>query len=110
MSENSSGILQGNVWTLLALAGIGASLQHYSNVRSLVSSRPSRVVCPRADPNFSLSSSLLQLIESDVHKTWDLPSSWKLKAQMPFGAIAGPAIQKVKTGKERVTTFGADAE
>lgn len=64
-SEQSSGIASVNVWTALAENKIGASLQHYN-----------------------------PLIDSDVAKEWDLPSTWKLRAQMPFGSIETPAEEK----------------
>ena len=56
-SEHSSGIAQFAVWTALAEAGIGASLQHYNPV-----------------------------VDAAVAETWDIPASWKLRAQMPFGS------------------------
>lgn len=55
-SLNSAGMLQYVVWTLLRDAGLGASLQHYGN-----------------------------LIEKQVAETWNLPASWRLIAQMPYG-------------------------
>lgn len=56
-SEQSSGIAQFAVWTALADAGIGASLQHYNPV-----------------------------VDAAVAETWDIPASWTLRAQMPFGS------------------------
>lgn len=56
-SEHSAGMAQFAVWTALAEAGIGASLQHYA-----------------------------PLIDAEVARTWDVPASWKLRAQMPFGS------------------------
>lgn len=56
-SEHSAGMAQFAVWTALAEAGIGASLQHYG-----------------------------PLIDAEVASTWELPTSWKLRAQMPFGS------------------------
>ena len=56
-SEHSTGMAQLAVWTALADAGIGASLQHYH-----------------------------PLVDADVAKTWNIPASWELKAQMPFGS------------------------
>lgn len=56
-SEQSGGMAQHSVWSALAVAGIGASLQHYN-----------------------------PLIDAEVAKTWDIPASWKLRAQMPFGS------------------------
>ena len=57
-SNQHSGILQFIIWTALADAGLGASLQHYN-----------------------------ELIEDAVKKRWDLPQNWKLIAQMPFGTV-----------------------
>ncbi len=56
-SQNSAGIGQFAVWTVLADNNIGASLQHYN-----------------------------PLIDDAVRKLWDLPESWVLSAQMPFGS------------------------
>jgi len=56
-SEHSTGMAQFAVWTALAEAGIGASLQHY-----------------------------MPLIDQEVAKTWNVPASWLLRAQMPFGS------------------------
>jgi predicted oxidoreductase (fatty acid repression mutant protein) len=56
-SEQSSGMAQFAVWLALAEAGVGASLQHYN---------------PIAD--------------EAAAKVWNVPSSWKLRAQMPFGS------------------------
>ncbi|QNP49601.1 nitroreductase family protein [Diaphorobacter aerolatus] len=64
-SEHSSGMAQYAVWTVLAEAGIGASLQHYS-----------------------------PLIDEQVASTWGLPASWKLRAQMPFGSNEKPIGDK----------------
>jgi len=64
-SQQSSGMLQYVVWTGLANINIGASLQHYNEV-----------------------------IESDVAEAFDVPSTWKLIAQMPFGSIETPAGDK----------------
>jgi predicted oxidoreductase (fatty acid repression mutant protein) len=59
-SEHASGMAQFAVWAALANADIGASLQHYS---------------PLAD--------------AAVAAEWNLPASWKLRAQMPFGNNKG---------------------
>ena len=59
-SEQASGMAQFAVWTALAEAGIGASLQHYN---------------PLAD--------------AAIAAEWSIPASWKLRAQMPFGAHQG---------------------
>lgn len=57
-SLQSNGMLQYIVWTTLEEAGLGASLQHYN-----------------------------PLIDEMVAQTWDIPSTWKLLAQMPFGSV-----------------------
>ena len=49
-------MLQHVIWTALVAEGLGASLQHYN-----------------------------PLIDAEVAQTWQLPSEWKLIAQMPFG-------------------------
>ena len=64
-SGNSAGMAQLAVWTALAEVGIGASLQHYS---------------PVADEALA--------------RAFDVPASWKLIAQMPFGSIQAPAAEK----------------
>lgn len=64
-SSHGTGITQFSIWSALANIKVGASLQHYGN-----------------------------LIEDEVRKTWDLPSSWSLIAQMPFGAIKGTVEEK----------------
>ena len=64
-SEQSSGMLQFAIWTMLEDAGMGASLQHYN-----------------------------PLIDDEVSKTWNIPSSWKLISQMPFGIANGSAGEK----------------
>ncbi len=60
-SEHSTGIAQFAVWTALAEAGIGASLQHYNPV-----------------------------VDEAAQKEWNIPASWKLRAQMPFGSHEAP--------------------
>ncbi len=60
-SEHATGIAQYAVWTALADADIGASLQHYN-----------------------------PLPDEAAAREWDLPASWRLRAQMPFGAHAAP--------------------
>ena len=55
-SSQSSGMLQYAVWTALELEGFGATLQHYNPV-----------------------------IDEAVKAAWDIPATWKLIAQMPFG-------------------------
>ncbi|MHC1735730.1 MAG: nitroreductase family protein [Erysipelotrichaceae bacterium] len=64
-STESSGMLQYVVWSGLATHGVGASLQHYN-----------------------------ELIEENVKETFELPESWKLVAQMPFGNPVAPLREK----------------
>ena len=56
-SQHTSAMHQLSVWTMLEDAGLGASVQHYN-----------------------------PLIDEEVRRTWNLPETWKLIAQMPFGA------------------------
>jgi len=63
--EHSNGMAQFAVWTALAEAGIGASLQHYNPV-----------------------------VDEAAHKEWNIPTSWQLRAQMPFGSHEGDFPQK----------------
>lgn len=55
-ATQSNGMLQQTVWFGLTQAGLGASLQHYS-----------------------------ELIEEEVRSAFDIPANWTLTAQMPFG-------------------------
>lgn len=64
-SQQSSGMLQFAIWTALEQEGLGGSLQHYN-----------------------------PLIDEEVAKAFDLPGSWKLIAQMPFGKPGAPAGEK----------------
>lgn len=64
-SLQSSGMLQYMVWTSLAEQKIGASLQHYN-----------------------------PLVDEKVHQLWQIPPSWQLLGQMPFGSIEKPADEK----------------
>lgn len=66
------------VWTALPEAGIGASLQHYNPV-----------------------------IDAQVQATWQLPASWQLSAQMPFGGNAGEIGSKeYMDDAQRFRVFG----
>ncbi|WP_336786366.1 nitroreductase family protein [Paenibacillus sp. MMO-177] len=76
-SQQSSGIVQYVVWTLLEEEGLGASLQHYN-----------------------------PLIDEEVKQTWNIPASWQLIAQMPFGApTAEPGEKQFQPIDERVKIF-----
>ncbi|BAX67051.1 hypothetical protein FD49_GL000276 [Latilactobacillus sakei subsp. sakei DSM 20017 = JCM 1157] len=61
----------------LAEQNIGANLQHYNPV-----------------------------IDEAVAAKWNIPSNWKLRAQMPFGSIENPADAKeYATVEDRFTTY-----
>lgn len=55
-AEQANGMLQFAIWSLLAEQGLGASLQHYN-----------------------------PLIDDEVKEVFEIPKSWNLIAQMPFG-------------------------
>lgn len=77
-SEQTAGMHQFAVWTGLAAEGLGASLQHYN-----------------------------PLIDERVASEWNIPASWKLRAQMPFGGIVQPAGDKeFKPLEDRVKFLG----
>lgn len=76
-SEHSSGILQYNVWTMLEAEGLGASLQHYT-----------------------------ELIAEDVKAEWDVADSWRFVAQMPFGnPTAEPDQKEFESLTKRVKVY-----
>lgn len=76
-SMQGQGMLQYVIWTSLHVEGLGASLQHYN-----------------------------PLIDEEVQKTWDIPSSWKLIAQMPFGKPATvPAEKQFESVEKRIRVF-----
>jgi len=76
-SQQSSGMLQYIIWTGLESEGLGASLQHYNPI-----------------------------IDDAVREEWDIPSSWKLIAQMPFGApTAEPGEKQYQSLEERLKVF-----
>ena len=64
-SEQAQGNAQFAVWTSLAENGIGANLQHYN-----------------------------PLIDDQVKEAFNIPDSWKLRAQLDFGSIEAPAGDK----------------
>ncbi len=57
-TQQANGMLQYMIWQTLSENEIGASLQHYN-----------------------------ELIDKSVNKMFDLPKTWELVAQMPFGSI-----------------------
>ena len=64
-SQHTSAMHQFVIWTALEAEGLGASLQHYN-----------------------------PLIDEAVRKQWNLPESWQLIAQLPFGKVLAPAGEK----------------
>lgn len=77
-AQQASGILQFMVWTALAEADIGASLQHYN-----------------------------PLIDEQTAETFQLSRNWELVAQMPFGNILEPAGDKTFLPlQDRMKVFG----
>lgn len=72
-SEQSSGMVQFAVWSLLASLDLGAALHHYN-------------------PN----------INEQVLQQYDLPAHWQLKAQMTFGSIMTPADAKTYEDENEV--------
>lgn len=64
-SEQSQGNAQYAVWTSLAENGLDANLQHYN-----------------------------PLIDDAVREAFNVPASWRLRAQMDFGSIESPADTK----------------
>ena len=78
-SEHSTGIAQYATWLALTEAGLGATLQHYNPI-----------------------------IDAEVAQTWGIPSTWKLRAQMPFGSIEAEAGAKDYMNEDdRFKVFGA---
>lgn len=64
-SEQGMGIANFAVWTALAENNIGASLQHYN-----------------------------PLIDDQIRDAFNVPSDWRLRAEMPFGSIEEDAGDK----------------
>lgn len=76
-SKEHMGMIQFNIWTALAEAGMGVNLQHYNN-----------------------------LIEKDLAEELGLPEDLRLISQMVFGGIAKSADEKIIDDvKERITVY-----
>ncbi|WHX63976.1 nitroreductase family protein [Peribacillus frigoritolerans] len=76
-SQQTSGMHQIVVWTALEAEGLGATLQHYN-----------------------------PLIDDEVKKEWNVPSNWKLIAQMPFGnPTAQPGDKEFKPLEDRIKFY-----
>ena len=76
-SQQTSGMHQLVVWTALEAEGLGATLQNYN-----------------------------PLIDDEVKKEWNVPSNWKLIAQMPFGnPTAQPGDKEFKPLEDRIKFY-----
>lgn len=64
-AEQQNGMLQVNLWNAFAEIKIGASLQHYTEV-----------------------------IDEAFRNAFEVPKTWRMMAQMPFGGIVEPAGDK----------------
>lgn len=64
-SEHSTAIAQFAVWTALTTEGLGASLQHYNPI-----------------------------VDEQVRAEWNIPTNWKLRAQLVFGSLEAEAQAK----------------
>ncbi|KAJ5092364.1 hypothetical protein NUU61_007234 [Penicillium alfredii] len=77
-AQESNAMSQYLVWVALESEGFGANLQHYS-----------------------------PLVDEQITKTWDLPASWKLDAQLVFGLPASePADKSFAPIENRFKVFG----
>jgi len=77
-AQHTNAMHQIVVWMLLESEGLGASLQHYN-----------------------------PLIDERVKAQWNLPESWQLVAQMPFGTPSAPPRDKeIKPLETRLRVFG----
>lgn len=76
-SQHTSAMHQFAIWAMLEDAGLGASLQHYN-----------------------------PLIDDEVRRAWNLPESWVLVAEMPFGTpLAEPEAKEFRELSERIKIF-----
>lgn len=64
-AEQSAGAAQINTWTALEAENVGANLQHYN-----------------------------EIVREKVEAEFDVPSSWKLSAQLVFGTKVGEPYEK----------------
>ena len=75
-SDHSSGMHQFIVWTAFETEGLGCSLQHYN---------------------------LFPAVSEYVKEEWDVPATWKMKAQLVFGKPTGqPKEREYKPLEDRV--------
>ncbi len=76
-SNHSSAMHQFALWTILEEAGLGASLQHYNPI-----------------------------VDKKVEEAFNIPSTWKLIAQMPFGKpTAQPGEKSINAISDRVKVY-----
>ncbi|MDR3339452.1 MAG: nitroreductase family protein [Candidatus Symbiothrix sp.] len=76
-AEHTSAMHQFAVWIMLEDIGFGASLQHYN-----------------------------PLIDEEIRSTWNIPETWKLLAQMPFGnPVQEPGEKSFEPVEERIRVF-----
>lgn len=76
-AQQSNGMLQFAVWAALEQEGLGVSLQHYN-----------------------------PLIDDEVKAAWNLPKSWKLIAEMPFGEPTGePGVKDFLPLEQRMSIY-----
>ncbi|TDY42423.1 hypothetical protein C7445_11554 [Alicyclobacillus sacchari] len=75
-SEQTNGMHQYAVWVALEAEGLGASLQHYN------------------------------MVEERAKAEWELPETWRMIAQMPFGTpTQEPRAKEVKPVEKRMRVF-----
>lgn len=102
-SEHTHGIHAFTIWTALSAEGLGASLQHYNPLVSFALRNPRSSRYGRTPPDGIVPSSQ---IDGDVAKEFDVPETWKLRAQLVFGKPVAPAGEKTfKPLEERVKVF-----
>jgi predicted oxidoreductase (fatty acid repression mutant protein) len=78
-AQESTAMHQYAVWCALEAEGLGANLQHYN-----------------------------PLIDQKVAKTWNVPETWVLRAEMVIGGLVAPAEEKTfKPLEERFKVYGA---
>jgi predicted oxidoreductase (fatty acid repression mutant protein) len=76
-SQQTSAMHQLAIWTMLEDLGFGVNLQHYN-----------------------------PLIDEKVAAEWNIPSTWKLIAEMPFGTpLQEPGDKEFKPLEERIKVF-----
>ncbi len=76
-AQHSSAMHQYVIWTALEAEGLGASLQHYS-----------------------------PLVDNAVREKWNVPTEWRMVAQMPFGKpVLPPGDKEFQRLDERVWIF-----